>query len=211
MNTTQETSVVAAFDFDGTITYGDTLFYFLLYTHGFFRTLGKLFFQIPHFVSFLIGVTTRQKAKESVVKAFYAGMPIDMIREMGENFAKEALNKHVRPEALKRLQWHLRKGHRCVLISASLDVYLIPWAKLVGIHDVISSKLETNSEGIITGNLSGLNCWGPEKTEKLFALLGPKKYRLYAYGDSKGDKELLASADYPFYRKMPKSSLEEGQ
>ena len=79
-----------------------------------------------------------------------------------------------------------------------------PWALKTGFDDVIASHLETREDGRITGNLLGENCFGIEKVRRLEALLGPKSgYTLYAYGDSRGDRELLSSADYAYYRKIP--------
>jgi phosphoserine phosphatase len=59
-------------------------------------------------------------------------------------------------------------------------------------------------DGRITGRLSGRNCYGPEKVERLEEVLGKlDNYLVYAYGDSKGDRELLAVADHGFFRHFP--------
>lgn len=194
---------VAAFDFDGTVTYRDTLFPFLIFVFGFWKTMGKLFLDLPHLIGFVLKISPRQKTKERILGRFFAGRDLNEIRTLGETFAAEKLDSHIRPEAIQRLRWHQSQGHRCVLISASLDVYLTPWADRMGFADLISSRFETNGTGEITGKLLGFNCWGPEKVRRLTEHLGPKKYQLYAYGDSRGDQELLALADHPFYRQMP--------
>jgi HAD superfamily hydrolase (TIGR01490 family) len=125
------------------------------------------------------------------------------MRRQGESFA-EVLDKHIRPKARERLQWHLKQKHCCLLISASIDVYLEPWAKKMGCHQVISSQIEISPEGLVTGQLSGLNCRGLEKVRRLHEWLGRRQeYCLYAYGDSRGDKELLDDADHSYYRQMP--------
>ena len=195
--------IIAAFDFDGTLTYQDTLLPFLVYTHGWISTFGKLTLQLPNLTTYLLGGISRQEAKESILKQFYAGIPLKQLQQKGEEFAK-ALDKHIKPDMQKRLQWHLQQGHRCVLISATLDVYLEPWAKRVGIHEVISSRMQATPDGKTTGYLLGSNCWGPEKVRRLYERLGPREnYCLYAYGDSRGDLELLAAADHAFYREIP--------
>ena len=49
--------------------------------------------------------------------------------------------------------------------------------------------------------LAGLNCKGPEKVRRLAAHLGPLEgLTLEAYGDSRGDRELLQAAALPHYR-----------
>jgi phosphatidylglycerophosphatase C len=41
----------------------------------------------------------------------------------------------------------------------------------------------------------------------LRAVLGVDVYDVYAYGDSRGDRELLAMAQHPYYRVMPAPGL----
>jgi phosphoserine phosphatase len=49
--------------------------------------------------------------------------------------------------------------------------------------------------------LDGANCKGPEKVRRLQAHLGPlEEVVLEAYGDSRGDRELLLAAELPHYR-----------
>jgi phosphatidylglycerophosphatase C len=197
--------IVAAFDFDGTLTYGDTLLPFLLYTTGTMKALGKFIPQLPSLLAYACGIISRQHAKEGVLTRFFAGKPIAEIRKLGQEFAAGPLKKLVRPESDARLRWHQQQGHRCILISASLDVYLEAWGKLMGFREVISSRMEASLQGTATGRLLGLNCWGAEKIRRLNEVLGPRDgYFLYAYGDSQGDLELMAIADRAYYKKMPK-------
>ena len=201
--------IIAAFDFDGTITTKDSLLPFLIYTHGYFKTFYKLIKLIPAFLSYAmsgrsVSPATRQQTKEKVLRSFFKETSLSELQEKGKTFASSIeLKAIVRPEAEKRIAWHRAQNHRCILISASVDVYLGAWSKLHGFEDLICSALEVTDSNIITGKLLGLNCWGPEKTRRLQLLIGEKKsHILYAYGDSLGDKELLELADYPFYRTM---------
>ena len=125
---------------------------------------------------------------------------ITQLRELGKPLPALLDAASSRPAPPKNGSHGIGAGtSECVLISASIDAYLDPWSKLAGFDHVICSRLETTPAGNVTGRLVGLNCWGPEKVRRLEELFGPlKKYTLYAYGDSRGDKELLAGADYPF-------------
>ncbi len=195
--------VVAAFDFDGTLTYHDTLWPFLVYTHGFWKAATALTWLSPWLVRDAFKGASRQPMKERVLTEFYGGKSEKEMRDLGVEFAKKPLEKHLRPEAMERFQWHRQQGHLCVLISASVDTYLVPWAQQVGFDKVATSRLEIDANQCITGRLVGKNCWGPEKVRRLQELVGPKEgYLLYAYGDTRGDRELLQYADHPFYRKM---------
>jgi HAD superfamily hydrolase (TIGR01490 family) len=193
--------IVAAFDFDGTMTTKDSLPVFLTYTSGFFKTWAKLFLHVPLFLLCLTKQVSRQHVKESLLESFFKGVSIDYIQSEGEKFAMGPLKSIVKPISLKKLKWHQSEGHVCILVSANLDVYLNAFASEHGFDHCLCSKVGFDSQKKITGQLIGLNCIGEEKVRRLTELLGSKEnYTLYAYGDSNGDKEMLALADYPFYR-----------
>ena len=196
--------VIAAFDFDGTITYRDTTFFFLLFIKGYLKTFLYMLKKIPILILFLLGKTSRQETKESIFEIFLKGKSISELKLLGEAFAKNVLPKKIRKEAQERINWHLKQGHRCLLVSASIDTYLIPWAHAMGFEKVLSSRLEIDENGIVTGKLEGLNCRREEKVRRLKEFLGPlEQFCIFAYGDSRGDKEMLEVADVPFYRMMP--------
>ena len=196
--------VVAAFDFDGTLTRHDTLLPFLLHVLGAPAVMRHAFILSPTLAGYSLGMIRNDVAKERVLTQCLAGMRIDELQREAAEFAEHKLPGLVRTEAIHRFVWHKKEGHRCVVISASLDLYVRPWARRAGFDDVIASRLETLEDGRITGNLLGKNCFGIEKVRRLEALLGPRSgYTLYAYGDSRGDKELLSGADYAYYREIP--------
>lgn len=193
--------VIAAFDFDHTLTDRDSLLPFLFFLEGSWNTYKKLFFLLPSFFSYLFGFTSRQQVKEAILTTFLKGQELKQLEEKARLYAEQQLDGFLKPEAMKKLDWHLKQGHTCVLVSASVDLYLKPWANRHGIQHVISSQLAVTPQGHITGKLKGKNCWGKEKEERLIQLFGEKsQFQLYAYGDSRGDKELLDLADHPFYR-----------
>lgn len=197
-------SVVAAFDFDGTLTRRDTLLPFLLHKLGAATVARHALVLSPTLAGYTLGLIANGVAKERVFVRCLAGMRMDELQQEGELFAAYVLPELLRHEAMQRLAWHKQQGHRCVVISASLELYVRPWALKVGFDDVIATRLETREDGRITGKLSGANCFGIEKVRRLEALLGARSgYTLYAYGDSRGDKELLSAADYAYYRKIP--------
>lgn len=194
--------VIAAFDFDNTLIDRDSLLPFLFYTAGWKTTVSRLFQLLPDFIKYLIRMKTRQQVKEDILTKFFQGKDITRLKQKGDAYAHLKLDQFIQSEALQRLRWHQQQGHECCIISASVDLYLEPWAIRHGITRVISSQLIIE-EGKVTGKLQGLNCWGPEKVRRLIAELGPKEtFQLYAYGDSRGDQELLNLADFPYYRKF---------
>lgn len=195
--------VVAAFDFDGTLTHSDSFLPFLRAVAGNVRYTQQMLSLSPVLLGYGLGLVKNHHAKARVLAKFLGGKEIEVIRQIAHDFATRQLPAQIRPGALARLRWHQQQGHRCVIVSASLECYLQPWAQTVGITEIIGSRLVT-AANVYTGQLSGANCYGAEKTRRLQALLGEREaYTLYAYGDSKGDRELLALADYAYYRRMP--------
>lgn len=196
--------IVAAFDFDGTITRCDSLLPFLRFCSHWWQFAGHLVSVSPYLFLCWFRNTYRQCMKERIFKQFFGGLPFEELQRLGAKFALKVLPRYLRPEALHRLRWHQDQQHRCVLISASVDIYLEPWGRAMGFDEIITSRLAKGADGQVVGKLIGKNCRGDEKVRRFLEVVGAREqYELYAYGDSDGDEALLAIADYPFYRRMP--------
>jgi HAD superfamily hydrolase (TIGR01490 family) len=193
--------IVAAFDFDGTLTRRDTMFPFLLFVVGWGEFIRHIITLIPTLARYGLGLIRNDIAKERVFTRFLSGMNMVELQSKAAQFAAQKLPALLCTEAMQRLAWHKQQRHRCIVISASLEIYLQPWAINSGFDDVLATQLEILQGENISGKLSGRNCFGIEKVNRLGKLLGNREsYILYAYGDSNGDKELLAYADSPYYR-----------
>jgi HAD superfamily hydrolase (TIGR01490 family) len=196
--------VVAAFDFDGTLTRRDTLLPFLIHTLGVTAVAGHALVLFPTLIAYALGLVGNGVAKERVLVQCLGKKRLDTLQQQADRFAENVLPLLLRPVAMRRFYWHKKQGHRCVVISASMELYVRPWALSNGFDDVIATRLETSQGDRVSGKLAGSNCFGIEKVRRLETLLGPNSdYILYAYGDSCGDKELLAIADHAYYREMP--------
>ena len=198
-----EKPVIAAFDFDGTLTHRDTLFPFLLHVVGPVKFSFKFLLLVPTLTGYALGLIRNDIAKVKVLRSFLTNMEMAILQQHALQFAEQKLPALLRSEAMQRLDWHRQQGHRCIVVSASLEIYLRPWASKAGFNDILGSRLEPLDDSRTSGKLLGENCFGPEKMRRLETLLGSRDgYILYAYGDSRGDKELLSAADYPFYKKF---------
>jgi phosphatidylglycerophosphatase C len=198
-----EKKIIAAFDFDGTITYRDSFFPFVAYCVGWPRTAAGLVLLLPVWIRFALRQIDRQQTKEAMLTHFFGGWAHATLLSFAGRFANEKLPGLVKPDALRRIRWHKEQGHRLILVSASPETYLIPWAELHAFDDVVCSRLGLEN-GQVTGKLQGKNCRREEKVRRLQEVLGDRsECEIYAYGDSRGDKELLEFADHPFYRRYP--------
>lgn len=190
-------STVAAFDVDGTLTTRDCVTPFLLRTAP-FRTATTLLRRPGAVLSALVH-RDRDRLKEIVCTAF-AGMGGSALDTEGERFAREIVRRWLREDTIARLRRHRELGHHVVLVSASLEPYLIPFGHSLGVNGVLCTKLERDAAGRLTGRLEGANCRGPEKVRRLKEWLTAHDLAdatVWAYGDSAGDDELLALADHP--------------
>jgi phosphatidylglycerophosphatase C len=187
--------IVAAFDVDGTLTTRDCVVPFLRRSLGTRHVVATL---MRHPLQLLTAAIRRDRdrVKELAVSAF-AGRSAVTIAAEGERFAAEVERDSMRPDSLARLAWHRRQGHQVVLVSASLDAYLRPLGERLGVDGVLCATLDVGSDGNLTGRLVGENCRGAEKVARLDAWLAGRDVELWAYGDSAGDRELLARADRP--------------
>ena len=62
---------------------------------------------------------------------------------------------------------------------------------------VLTTQIEVDTNGIISGRFATKNCYGKEKVRRLLEVEPARRsYILYAYGDSRGDKEMIAFSDY---------------
>jgi len=192
---------IAFFDFDGTLIKGNSLPRFLWYYTFPLIFILKSFYLMPVLFKYVFGLVDNHTAKEQVFVIFFAGERKVKFIEKARLFSISIIPSLVKEEAVIRLRWHWERKHDCILVSASIQEYLGPWAERMGFSKVIATKLEVDNNGKITGKFLGKNCNGAEKVKRIEEYLSSvKEYEIYAYGDSHGDKELLKIAHHPFYK-----------
>lgn len=197
--------VLAFFDFDGTLIKGNSLPKFLWYYMTPFVFIKKTLFLMPVLINYALNLLDSNSAKERIFGVFFAGADKKEFMEKASLFSHSVIPSLVREEAIERVKWHQGMDHTCILVSASIEAYLLPWAEAAGFSKVFATKLEVDHSGKITGRFSGKNCKGVEKIRRIEEYYGDlKQYETYAYGDSGGDKELLKISDNPFYKSFNK-------
>jgi phosphatidylglycerophosphatase C len=190
---------VAAFDFDGTLSRRDSLGPFLELVCGRAQLYRSMAVRAPVLAGIAMGIGDRDAEKERLVGRMLAGRAAGDVREAGRAYARSlAEGDALRPDMLERVAWHRAEGHEIVIVSASLDVYLEPLAPLLGVDAVLCTRLGVGPDDLVNGLLEGGNVRGPEKVRRVRSWLGGDAVELWAYGDSAGDRELLAEADHPY-------------
>lgn len=190
---------VAAFDFDGTLTDGGSVFDFLAAISGRQAVLRASLALAPKLAhAALVGGTVADTTKEELFVRVLAGVGAERFDEVAAGFAVRHLAAHVRPEVRRRLDWHRGRGDDVVVVSASPDAYVRVAADRLGADGAIATRLVVDGGGCLTGRYDGGNCRGEEKILRLRAWMagrGLEGARLWAYGNSRGDLRMLRAAD----------------
>jgi phosphatidylglycerophosphatase C len=189
--------VVAAFDFDGTLSTRDNFVPFLCRIVGTPTVTQILATSGVRVASHGRSEWGRDAVKAEVLRRIFTGYDADRLDKLGLEFAFDIMRRHLRAQTVDRVDWHRTQGHRLVIVSASLGVYVRPIAERMRFDAVLASELEVGIDGRLTGRLVGANVRGAEKARRLDAWLDGEPADVGAYGDSSGDRELWDRADRP--------------
>lgn len=190
---------IAFFDFDGTITTKDTLLEIFKFRHGKAKFYFGFLLYSPYLVAYKAGVISNQLAKEKTLKFFFGGMKEEAFTAFCEQFAAEMIPSLIRPKAMTEIARLKEAGAEVVIVSASPENWLKPWCETLGLK-LMGTRLEVKDHAI-TGKISGINCHGEEKVRRIKEAYNLADYTsIYCYGDTSGDKPMLALGTNSFYQ-----------
>ena len=192
---------IYAFDFDGTLTTKDTLLEFIRFAKGSGQMFRGFLLFSPLLLLMKLHLYPNWKAKQQLFSYFFKGTNIDDFNALCTRFAEQ--NKHLlRPAGIEKVRQAIEEEQATVLIiSASIDNWVRPFFDEIDKKiQVLGTQIGTEG-GRLTGQFTTKNCYGQEKVNRLTALYPHREaYELIAFGDSRGDKELLDFADKGFYK-----------
>jgi HAD superfamily phosphoserine phosphatase-like hydrolase len=194
--------VIAAFDCDGTLIRGDATRRFLLLLRGPIGLAFDLFILAQKLLAWRLGRCSTAQLKEAVLNRALQAAPLRR-REAALHKLPVILVAQLRPQAVARLRWHQQHGHRCLIVSASPEPLIAPLARHLGVELIATGCSDLLHVGPASPlRLTTPNCKGPEKLRRLERHLGvhPPSDKLEAYGDSRGDRELLEASGRPHWR-----------
>lgn len=191
---------IVAFDFDGTLSFRDSFMAFLAWRAGplgFGLGLVRL---LPAALAYLID-RDRGRLKGTAVRVFLRNATRDELIRSCTAFAESPLGRRlIRPDAEQCWREWRDRGARLVIVTASPEQIVAPFASRLGADVVIATRLRFDARGRVAGGLEGRNCRGEEKVRRLRAGFGTGLELTAAYGDSAGDREMLAIAEVKGYR-----------
>ncbi len=190
---------IVAFDFDGTLTIRDSLTAFLKWRAGGRAYARALASMGPQFASYLSD-RDRGRLKEALLVRLVAGEAREAFVADAERFAEEVFERFIRPDALQVWNDWANAGVERVIVTASPALTVAPFARRLGAERLIGTRLQVDLNDCLTGRLRGENCRGAEKVARIRAVYGEHVRVLAAYGDTGGDREMLAISEMPGYR-----------
>ena len=192
------------FDFDGTVTTADTLLAFIRHSCGTARFLGVFAMYSPLLVLMKLHLYPNYKAKERIFGRLFQGMTEAHFNALCNAFAADS--RHLlRPKAVALIKECTARGEQVCIVSASIDNWVRPFFGGIAAGaqpplTVIGTQPEVK-DGLMTGRFLTRNCYGAEKVRRVQAVIGDRNdCYITAFGDSRGDKELLDYADEAHYR-----------
>ena len=190
---------IVAFDFDGTMTIKDSFTAFLHWRTPTFRWVMGGIRLIPATLAYLVH-RDRGRIKIEASRVFLAGTPRAELETQASRFAELHARRLLRPDAVAAFHRWSGQGVRRIIVTASPEIIVAPFARGLGADDLIGTHFAVDSEDRITGDFVGANCRGPEKVVRLRERFGAGMRLQAAYGDTSGDTEMLAAAEEPYYR-----------
>jgi HAD superfamily hydrolase (TIGR01490 family) len=185
----------ALFDFDGTLCRGDSIVPFCRYARKQkYATRRQLLAGVSAAIRFKLGRMTIEEAKAAAL-AWMKGRSLLEMEDLARRFCNDVLVPNFFPCGIAALQKEKAEGAAVLLITASPSFYLEPMKEILGVTDVIGTRLDVDPSGLYTG-LVGDNCRGLQKPLRLAEYLASKGERLdydtsAAYGNSSGDIPML--------------------
>lgn len=147
---------------------------------------------------------------------YYRGKKLADFEAGAGHFYEHYLKPRLSPGMLRRLAWHQKQGHACVLLSGSIRYYLSAVAEDLGFDHLVCTDLEVGPDGLLTGRPSVL-CVDSTKADLAAELAREQGFDLpssYAYGNHQSDIPLLSMVGHPFAvvptRPLLKTAQERG-
>ena len=186
------------FDFDGTLTYKDTMFLYLkFYNASKFRM--QFIKHIPLFTLLKLNLLEAEKVKKSFISSILKGQSKAKIEKKSQEFFDQYYPEIFRENALDFIKNIDYSQTDCYIVSASLDIWVKPFAEKFKMN-LIATKAEFKND-IFTGNFVGKNCNGLEKVNRIKQEISDKKYdKTIAFGDTSGDQQMLDWANEGQYK-----------
>ncbi len=186
------------FDFDGTLTYKDTMFLFLKFCNP-----SKFYIQflkhIPLFLLLKLKLADPEKVKKSLIFSILQNENKESLELKSQQFFEENFPQIIRENALDFIN-NIDKEHtESFIVTASLDIWVKPFADYFKMT-LLATQAEFKNEKF-TGNFIGKNCNKIEKVNRIAEATKDMKFdKTIAFGDTSGDLQMLEWANESHFK-----------
>ncbi len=146
------------------------------------------------------GADAERMAKlKAYAMAVVRGWDQEQLRALIVDNLDTAIRPIVFDQALALIRAHQAAGRRVFLVSASPTEIVQPVAHMLGIHEVIASRVVVDDDGRYTGDVDFWN-HGPSKPEAMLEAAAAWSLDLsasFAYSDSATDLPMLEAVGHP--------------
>ena len=181
-------------DFDGTLTTKDSMMSIIIYQRGRLGLVLALLRILPWLIMMFMGRYSNQRTKERLLHHCFGRMTVEKFNDFCQRFADS--HRHIlRSNLYDRLVDAKANGDEVVVVTASPENWV---SRLVPEFKVLGTKMEFNP--CFTGRFLTPNCYAQEKVNRILAAYPEletdrSSFHVTAFGDSRGDKEMLEFAD----------------
>ncbi|MDC1487754.1 haloacid dehalogenase-like hydrolase [Gammaproteobacteria bacterium] len=186
------------FDFDGTISSKDSMIHFFLFIYPKYLFILKFLACTPLLFLYCLGVHEKDYVKSEILKVFLAQFSKNELNQFASQFSisfDQYLKKNAKSFIADLVSSNSNKVY---VVSASLDIWMEPIAKELNVHLISTRSLFQNER---FDGISGKNLYGGEKATRIQEVIDLNNFeKIYAFGDTSGDFEMLELADHKYFK-----------
>lgn len=195
----QQSANLALFDFDGTITRRELFPDFIRSAISRRRWFWGRLALSPWVIGYQLGLVSGITTRAAIVRLAFSGVPRSEVAAKALAFAEHMIPNELRDQAMARIDWHRCRGDEIVVVSGALDLYLAPWCDQQNLKLICSALAHQN--GVLTGRYQGRQCVAEEKADRVRQAYDLFRFeRIYAYGDTQEDRQLLNLAHEAWFQ-----------
>ena len=193
---THKTLNLALFDFDGTLYPKDSFTGFIFYTLSKRHIVKKGLKILPWIQAYYLKLYPAHAMRPRLFQSMFKDISANFLQNLAQEYAQQLI-QNLDQELLQQLRLHQHQGDHIVLVSASIDLYLVPICEFLNI-ELICTATEIKN-GLLTGHYSSEDCSCEQKKLRILQQYNLEDYQyIYAYGNSEEDLDMLSLADHPY-------------
>lgn len=180
------------FDFDGTLTTRDTILPLGLFLArkgpDKYKKISLLALRL---ILLKLRLITNHAFKARFCELLLKNESEEATATAARIFVQDYVQGILRKPVVERLLNHVQKGDEVYLVSSNFGFVLRALRGKWPLNGVVATEAEVDG-GRFTGRIAGRSCEGKAKLARVVSRFGePRVREATAYGDSRGDRELL--------------------